>query len=306
MKISISILFILTLLSTSSWAETYRLKRDDGSDITYYIERNPQISSKTLLVLIQGSDCNSVKNNQFIIDNFGRVIGDADILLVEKYGLNDELAYVSSEIPREDCPSEYLYNDAPLQRVDDYVSLLNGLKRQYPNIVLLGGSEGATIANLIADKLDFIQASVVINGGGARFIDDVIFSMKHQLPEAEQQAAIDEFKTLILDIKEKKIPAETIIGEHSQLWWDQMTDIDSEVILTRTQTPTLVIQTLNDVNVDTEQLLIMQNKITNPNISFKTYENLDHYFKDKDNVLNTEIINQDINAWYKQIIATDK
>nr|WP_314263368.1 acyl-CoA thioester hydrolase/BAAT C-terminal domain-containing protein [uncultured Moellerella sp.] len=306
MKIPISILFILTILSTSAWAETYRLKRDDGSDITYYIERHPQVSSKILLVLIQGSDCNSVKNNQFIIENFGQVIGVSDILLVEKYGLNEELPYETSKMEREDCPLEYLNNDSPLQRVNDYVRLLNGLKNQYPNIVLLGGSEGATIANLVAEKLDFIKASVAINGGGALFIDDVIFSMRHQFSGVEQESAINQFKTLIQDIKDKKIPADTIIGEHSSLWWDQMTNIDSEAILAKTQTPTLVIQTLNDVNVNTEQLLIMKDKITNPNVSFKIYDNLDHYFKNKDNEPNTETINQDINAWYKQIIVATK
>lgn len=306
MKTPISILIILMLLSTSTWAETYRLKRDDGSDITYYIERHPQVSSKTLLVLIQGSDCNSIKNNQFIIDNFGQVIGISDILLVEKYGLNEELPYESSKMAREDCPLEYLNNDSPLQRVDDYVSLLNGLKNQYPNIVLLGGSEGATIANLVAEKLDFIKASVAINGGGALFIDDVIFSMRHQFSDAEQEDEINKFKIVIQDIKDKKIPLDTIIGEHNALWWDQITNINSEAILAKTKTPTLVIQSLNDVNVNTEQFLIMKDKITNPNVSFKSYDNLDHNFKDKDEEPNTETINQDINAWYKEIIATTK
>lgn len=71
-------------------AESSKIARSDGTNITYYLlaQDNPE---KTLLVLIQGSDCNSVRHNRRINSEFPDVMPQASILTVEKYGITAEL-----------------------------------------------------------------------------------------------------------------------------------------------------------------------------------------------------------------------
>ncbi|MEX5486194.1 hypothetical protein I3679_008755 [Proteus mirabilis] len=47
---------------TSSYAEisTHKLIRQDNSELIYYLDKQAE-HNKTLLVLMQGSDCNSIK-----------------------------------------------------------------------------------------------------------------------------------------------------------------------------------------------------------------------------------------------------
>lgn len=65
-----SLLFLLSaflLPSFASYAEisTHLLPRKDGSEISYYMDKRAE-KNQTLLVLMQGSDCNSIKNNVFV------------------------------------------------------------------------------------------------------------------------------------------------------------------------------------------------------------------------------------------------
>ncbi|MDC9595264.1 acyl-CoA thioester hydrolase/BAAT C-terminal domain-containing protein, partial [Xenorhabdus sp. IM139775] len=75
-----------------------------------------------------------------------------------------------------------MQNDSPSKRVKDYLIVLNQLKNKYHHIVLLGGSEGAIVTNMIASQADFITAAISMNGGGRFFIDDVIHSIQRESP----------------------------------------------------------------------------------------------------------------------------
>ena len=70
------------------------LARDDGSRIRYYLEpRDPARRSDRLLLVIQGSDCNSVTRVRIIQSDLVRAWPQADLLTVEKYGIDDTLPY---------------------------------------------------------------------------------------------------------------------------------------------------------------------------------------------------------------------
>ncbi|WP_323838064.1 hypothetical protein [Photorhabdus africana] len=156
--------------------------RHDGSEITYYLK---QRGGKNLLVLIQGSDCNSIDNNKFVNNAFSDIYPDSDVLTVEKYGINASLLW-SDVVERSDCPKDYMSSDTPEQRVKDYIQIIDYLKHQnkYNKIIILGGSEGAVVANLITSQVNYIDRTVSLNGGGRYFSDDVIHSIKSEaLPE---------------------------------------------------------------------------------------------------------------------------
>jgi len=170
-------------------------RRDDGSAIRYYLQlRAPEARSASLLVILQGSDCNSVRRIKAIARLEG-VYPEADVLTVEKYGVTEDLSY--SDLPeRPDCPPEYLERDNPEQRVSDVDRVVRSVRAAYgyQKVVVIGGSEGSVVANLLSSRADYVDATVLFAGGGRYFLDDVLHSMKYtSSSEAELKKNVEGF-----------------------------------------------------------------------------------------------------------------
>ncbi|MFM4680347.1 hypothetical protein ACEUD4_18600 [Aeromonas media] len=107
-------------------------------------------------------------NIDSIFTDYQDVWPEADVLLVEKYGIDSKLKY-STDPARKDCPAQYLEKDTPTQRVADIKVVLDTVRKdgQYKRFILLGGSEGAVIANLVTADIDYLDATISFNGGGA-------------------------------------------------------------------------------------------------------------------------------------------
>ncbi|OTA18823.1 hypothetical protein Xbed_02940 [Xenorhabdus beddingii] len=300
-KILIFIVFVLTPISLQAVAEqvSYSLQGNDGKDIIYYLISRDGTHYKDLLVLIQGSDCKSVINNRTMIENFGATFPDNDILLVEKSGLDRRIGKNGVEPDELTCPQEYMQGDSPSKRVKDYLAVLHQLKNRYRHIVLLGGSEGAIITNMIASDADFITAAISMNGGGRFFIDDVIQSIRRESPEEMTDEAVNNFKAFAEKAKKQQLPAGMTVSKHGTNWWHEVLSIDNQKMIQSSKTPLLVIQTMSDHNVDAAGALQMMAAIDNPMVSFKTYEGLDHFFKDSDGNDHASAIIKDIKSWYQ-------
>ncbi|WZB63481.1 hypothetical protein WJ970_11655 [Achromobacter xylosoxidans] len=110
------------------------LARDDGSRIRYYLEpRDPARRSDRLLLVIQGSDCNSVTRVRIIQSDLVRAWPQADLLTVEKYGIDDTLPY-DGDPERPDCPAAYLERDNLQQRASDLDAVLTELRRTWATV----------------------------------------------------------------------------------------------------------------------------------------------------------------------------
>lgn len=276
------------------------LKHDD-KEIHYYLLKSDSNPSKELLVLIQGSDCKSVVNNQNLIKNFRGVLPNSDVLLVEKTGLTPDVGLHDPNSLEENCPVEYMRNDSYFERVDNYIAVLNQLKNQYQHIVVLGGSEGAVVTNIIASRVNFIDAAISLNGGGQFFINDVIYSINKSLPAEEAQGAIEGFNQFADAVLHDHLDDDQFPSNHGQNWWYEALTIDNKKLLQGVRKPHLVIQTLTDINVDVEGSQKMMNEINNPNITYKTYSTLDHYFKDSQDNNQTAVVIADIQDWYTKL-----
>ncbi|MDU7781420.1 hypothetical protein [Aeromonas caviae] len=171
---------------------TRTASRDDGSFISYYLVQHAH-DTDTLLLILQGSDCNSMLKIEPILTEYKNVWPEADVLLIEKYGINRKLKY-STDPARKDCPAQYLEKDNPAQRVADIKVVLDTVRKdgQYKTFILLGGSEGAVIANLVTADIDYIDATIAFNGGGRWFIDDVSHSIevKHKNPKRREKRSM--------------------------------------------------------------------------------------------------------------------
>lgn len=283
---------------------TQTLARTDQSTITYYIERSaPALESKALLVLIQGSDCNSVYHNTLINDTFPAVLPGADVLTVEKYGIDANLAWIEQP-EREDCPASYIQNDSLSQRVADYQQVLDHLTAQtaYDRVVLLGGSEGAVVANLLASESDVVSQSVALNGGGRWFVEDVLHSMKASIPsEAAYQESAEGFMGFTRHVATSD-PFEMNVSGHGYQWWREMLKLDQTAVIAAVDVPVMLVQSEGDLSVS-PQLAQEQAKAlmkTKSNLTYQSYAGLDHTFKQADGTSQVDRIVRDIRQWLAQ------
>lgn len=257
-----------------------------------------EADAKSLAVILQGSDCNSIYNNQFVLDNFADLLPETETLLVEKYGITHQLPYVKDE--RKDCPKEYLDNDSIAQRVQDYVQVLDKLKDHYQNIYLIGGSESAVVAALLSEKLDYIDATIAMNGGGQYFLDDIYYFIEKSVPaeyHVEAKASFKESLQAVLDGK-----SEDYLSEHGKQWWQSVTQIDFQQTLENSQNQILVIQTLNDDNVNWQGAIDMSKRIQSNKVKFRFIDGQNHYFENEQGERSIEDLRTIIQDWLKQVL----
>ncbi|MBS9431902.1 alpha/beta hydrolase family protein [Photorhabdus hainanensis] len=269
--------------------------RHDGSEITYYLK---QKGGNNLLVLIQGSDCNSIANNKFVNDTFSDIYPDSDVLTVEKYGINASLPW-SDAVERADCPKAYMSSDTPEQRVKDYIQIIGYLKHQnkYKKIIVLGGSEGAVVANLITSQVNYIDRTVSLNGGGRHFADDVIHSIRSEASPEYLNEAIKGFRDFQQEIATGNNMNHIEMSNHGANWWRVSLGIDQYKVLNQTKSPILIIQTLNDNSVSSSSAIKMKEQLKKDNITFYQYPGLNHGFRNSEGVLQITPIVEDIKNW---------
>lgn len=311
MKIRAILLLLLFLTFTSNADDiiTRTASRDDGSPISYYLVQHSD-KADTLLLILQGSDCNSVLNIDAILSDYKNVWPEADVLLVEKYGIDSNLKY-STDPARKDCPAQYLEKDSPAQRVADIKTVLDIVRKngQYKTFILLGGSEGAVIANLVTADVDSVNATIAFNGGSRWFIDDVSHSIavKHSNPE-EARKDIDGFKGFAEHVLNSK-PFELDVSGHGYHWWQQMLSIDQLDTFKKVNSPLLIIQGGRDTSVSpkkTDELMQHLKELGKSNIEYRRYEELDHGLKNSDGKnLRREVVN-DMNIWLQSKLGEPK
>ncbi|MGL4468978.1 MAG: alpha/beta hydrolase family protein [Aeromonas hydrophila] len=303
------LLLFLTFTSNAEDITTRTASRDDGSPISYYLVQHTH-DTDTLLLILQGSDCNSVLNIDSILSDYKNVWPEADLLLIEKYGINRKLKY-STDPARKDCPAQYLEKDSPAQRVADIKTVLDIVRKdgQYKIFILLGGSEGAVIANLVSADVNYIDATIAFNGGGRWFIDDVSHSIaaEHKNLDAARKE-IDGFKEFAEHVINSK-PFELEVSGHGYHWWKQMLSIDQLDTLQNIKSPLLIIQGGRDTSVSpqkTDELMQRLKDLGKSNIEYRRYKKLDHGFKDSDGKSQRKEVVNDINIWLQSKLGDPK
>ncbi|QBX73692.1 alpha/beta hydrolase [Aeromonas hydrophila] len=288
---------------------TRTASRDDGSPISYYLVQHSH-DAETLLLILQGSDCNSVLNIDSIFSDYKNIWPEADILLIEKYGIDSKLKY-STDPARKDCPAQYLEKDNPAQRVADIKTVLDIVRKddQYKKFILLGGSEGAVIANLVTADVDYIDATISFNGGGRWFIDDVSHSIavKHNNPE-EARKEIGGFKGFAEHVLNSK-PFELDVSGHGYHWWQQMLSLDQLDTLKKVYSPLLIVQGGMDTSVSpqkTDEMMQRLEELGKSNIEYRRYEALDHGLKNSDGKSQRTEVISDMNIWLQSKLGDPK
>ncbi|MBW3696745.1 alpha/beta hydrolase [Vibrio sp. T187] len=288
-------LFIIGVANASS--TTHIVERQDGSSLTYYLTRSSQSQSNTLLVIMQGSDCNSVSHSSSINDQFSQVFPDADLLTVEKYGLNQDMSWnPNGDSP--DCPTAYIQKDSPTQRTADYQQVIESLDSSYENIIVLGGSEGGLVSSMVASQVPSVDTLVSLNAGGRFFVDDVLYNMEQTMPPE----AFSEAKNGFLGFQQAVMNAEYMdinMSGHGFAWWKDMFTLDQTEILGKVSADTLILQSELDVNVSPELAERQAKQLmgSRSNVSFVLIDGLNHSFENQQGESEKQTVIKQIQEW---------
>lgn len=309
--IPIILLFLtVSTLADSRSVESLAVDRPDGSKINYYLfEQQHKLSSDVLLLLLQGSDCNSVLQIKSIFSDYRNVWPEADLLLIEKYGIDKKLGY-NTDPERKDCPVQYLQKDSPKQRLIDIKTVLNTLRkdRSYSKFIVMGGSEGAVIANLLTASIDHVDATISFNGGGRWFIDDVLYNIATEY-EGDEDAneSIKGFKEFSEHILNSE-PFDLQLSGHGYTWWRQMLSTDQYKVLQGVNSPLLIVQGGIDLSVSpgkVNDMVLALRKSGKGNIEYRIYEGLDHGFNNVKGLSERKRVISDINKWLKETLSNN-
>ncbi len=296
------IYFLLFQQVYSSTLNRFKIQRPDSSFIDFYIKKHLSVpESDSILLVIHGSDCNSVLNLG-IIDKLEYAWPSADLLLVEKYGITSDLVFSGNE-DRKDCPPAYIKRDNLDQRVSDILQVLGEIRasNSYLKYLIIGGSEGAVVANIVSSLTEYIDATVSFNGGGRWFIDDVKHSIKYEREITQElQTEITEITEMTSQILSNP-DIDVKISGHGSSWWQSVLTFDNQKVLQSVESPILIIQSQKDQSVSANKTdTMVQFLITNgkENIDYKKYDGLNHTFQTDSGESKFTDILKDINIWF--------
>lgn len=290
--------------------------REDGSEIYYDLRKTQDGSQiqksaqkpRVLLVLIQGSGCLPISQQSQTMRLLATVMPESDQLWVEKRGLESVLLEAPDEqIHLENCPLDYYTYESLSQRVQDYTEVITALSKEYDEIILLGGSEGATIVGLLRQRSLPITAAIALNGGGQYFFDDILWSISQTVPDPEKSillAEITGFIKMMQAISDDELEQFTdYSSNHSARWWREMLNLDMADVWKQSDISLLMIQTLGDNNVSVPAAKLMFEDLSDyAHIQVTTYSELDHGFKDADGNSHIVTVTTDIQKWLHQVL----
>lgn len=299
----------IPLVEPADQAARY-LARADGSRIHYYLEQRDEARpARQLLVIVQGSDCNSVTRVAAIHRYMVRVMPAADVLTVEKYGLDASLAF-DDDPDRADCPPAYLRNDSPRQREQDLAAVIAELRgsHAYRQVIALGGSEGALVVHRLAAQPGRVDAGITFNGGGQWFLDDLLHSVTTSSPAATEQAqrGIREFIRQLQAVPPAERDGLNISG-HGYRWWRDSLATDQLALLRRSTVPMLIIQSGADRSVSprsAQSMLGQLRRAGKDNIDYRRYPSLDHRLNGPDGRSEMPAVVAGMTAWLRDLDLT--
>lgn len=285
------LLMLLGILSSSVSATAFdlpKLYRTDGSRLRYYLQPYRQSTpAKTLLVVLQDSDCNSPMNAPSLA-LFHDVWPTADQLFIEKYGLTRELPFIDSTA-RQDCPALYIKHDNLLQRRDDARRVIAALLQDfaYQHVVLVGVGEGGVVAAMLSARLPRLRATLLIDPGSRWFSDDLAVRFSPERPSHYTLPPWPERLAFIARVMNQG-PFEVSRSNHGYRWWRTRLTQDLQTTLQQSQQPLLLLQMAQDERSSVTGVKTMVEQLQRAdkgNISYILVPNLDHEYRginDKD------------------------
>lgn len=267
------------------------LARADGSEIVYYVERRAARGRQPLLIMLQGSGCDSVALNDRIRWIAPLLAPGHALATIEKYG-------VATGADGNDCPADFWRGNTLTQRALDAARVVAALRRHgwwNGELVIFGGSEGGAVAALAAPLIPETRAVIVWSSGIGLPVGAMIRSA---LPAPVQAEADRVFAEARADPS-----PERIWGGASYRWWADAIDLVPARSLVRTPAPVLLIHGTRDESAPVASARAARDLILSAgkaNFTYREYAGYDHFMVDAQGVDHRRDVVAAAAAWLRR------
>ena len=217
-----SFLFAVTLFVLPAAAEKQNvIHRPDGSIINWYLSHPVNTNKSGIVVLAQGSGCQSVATSQNI--KLARsVFSEFTVLTVDKYGVAAGDNPPDSSVTN--CSKTFYAHNTMTQRVDDYLQILEVL-RKLPwwngKLALFGGSEGGDVVARLAAATKTDAVILLSTGGGTTFGELVRQSIHEEmLRNSVPKEHWPQVETAFAEARKNPLSSEIWAGSSYRFWAD--------------------------------------------------------------------------------------
>ena len=277
--------FIITLVSlTFGWAQTSNVKEIKINDLLIGDLYSATVNSKQLAIIIPGSGPTNRNGNSHI-----GLKGDSYKMLATALASNGINTFTYDKriiaLLKSNKVNEKELNFE--QNIEDINSIINYFKNKYPEIILIGHSEGALVGNMAAIENSSVTSFISLQGAG-KSADQILFDqITKQAPFFSKQ--INEIHDQLKKGEVvKSIPPmlNTIYRPDVQPYLISWMKYDPAVEIKKVKQPILIIDGTKDLQVDTEQANLLAKAA--PKAKKVTIENMNHILKkiekDEDNL----------------------
>lgn len=271
--------------------------RSDGTTITWYLDRQVGARQQPILIIGQGSGCDSVKSSANV-KAAKNILPTAAVVTVEKYGVLEDDA--AKEFP-EDCRPEFSAHHTISQWVADYRQVIAGL-RNMPwwngQLVLFGGSEGGAAMQILAAQVHPNAAVIFSSATGMPFREAFV----RVLPPAEAAAV----PAHIAEIRKEPTSTKTWL-QNTYLWWSDIMDRRlSDDAIRATTTQFLVVQGRWDQSnpvISARRFAANFRTAGKTNITYFEYPDYDHSMNDRMGQPHLSEVLDSISKWLSRTLA---
>lgn len=283
---------IAALLAGPAWAGASQTPRPDGSLIDWSLDRRAGGAKQGLLLLAQGSGCESVLDNANIERGKG-LLPDFAVLTVEKYGV----APHSKPTGPEACSPAFYAHHTISQRVEDYQRVLAVVEKEpwwNGQLVLFGGSEGGAAVTVLAPRVQPAATVIFSTGPGQRFRQ--IFKLAVPPPVWAEAEAV------FAKVRAAPDSAE-VWGGNSYRWWADILDHDLLADLLAVDTPILVVHGERDASAPVAAARAARDGVREAgrcNLTYWEMAGYDHQMRDTAGGAHIEEVLGRISGWLRR------
>lgn len=273
------------------------VERPDGSRISYYVERRSMAQREPVLLMFQGSGCDSVTQNDRIRWTAPQLAPDHALVTIDKYG-------VAAGSNGENCSVAFWGGNTLERRVLDALQVVARLRREgwwNGQLIIFGGSEGGAVAAMLAPFVPETKAAIVWSSGIGLPIGEMI---KQALPPPMRAEAGKVFP-------EAKInpTGDRQWGGASYRWWADSIDLVPARSLLQTPAPVLLIHGTRDESAPVASARAARDLVVaggKGNFVYREYEGYDHFMVDAAGVDHRAEVLAETAEWLRELPARER
>lgn len=271
--------------ATNLNATSYQFERPNKTISTYYLDKSNTQDSFSIVLMLQGSETNTVRNFMNLPDDEWLEKINAAVLAVEKPGVTQD--GFDRKI--------YLSNNSLWQRAEDCMKVVERLRDLEPNwngnLLIVGGSEGATLAAYLSPLIPETKATIMFSGGCGMSLHDELQVLENKRTCDSIRALYSKYSikayvyAMIALSKWFPNSAYTCIGENNTLkYWNTIGNYNPLTSLEKLSIPLYLVHGTHDTNCpieSAEKLVNHFNNIGKTNLTYRSYPGYDHNFFDE-------------------------